>query len=158
MCPLLYISNITFSHSELDCKDKKNQSMSHSGARVHSSRIIFCPHVNRLQVAKEINATRASWSLWFHQGKVFTTKVDNRSYAQVLASSKSTFVNNCNRFVQKQQIVKSTSANNCNGFVQKHQTIRHNQTGISRVKDSLVKKKWLITRLTIHRSQCPIQV
>ena len=76
----------------------------------------------------------------FHQGKAFTIKVDNRSYAQVLAFSKSTSVNNCSMFVQKQQIVKSTSVNHCNEFVQKHQNARPDPGGISRVKDSLVKQ------------------
>ena len=77
--------------------------MSHSGAHVHRSREIFGPQIDINKVTKEINATRAPWSQWFYRGKAFTSKVDTRSYAQVVASSKCTSVNNGIILLEKPQ-------------------------------------------------------
>ena len=68
--------------------------MSHFDAHVHKSRQIFNGQVDKQKLCKELNAPIASWSYWFHQGKVFASKTDSRSYAQVVASSNSnTFAN-----------------------------------------------------------------
>ena len=96
--------------------------MSHSGAHVHKNRDSFGPHIDKNKATKEINATRASWSQWFHQSKAFTSKVDNRSYAQVVASSKGTWVD------------KST------GFLENHQPPRCNPVVRPQVKKSLANK------------------
>ena len=68
--------------------------MSHFSAHVHKSLQIFNGQVDRQKLCKELNAPKASWSHWFHQGKAFVSKTDSRSYAQVAASSNSnTFAN-----------------------------------------------------------------
>ena len=61
--------------------------MSHFCAHVHKSRQILNGQVDRQKFCQELNAPKASWSYWFHQGKAFFSKIDSRSYAQVVASS-----------------------------------------------------------------------
>ena len=51
------------------------------------SREIFSAHLDRNKVCKE--------SHWFHQGKACASKVDNKSYAQVVASSNNAVSNRC---------------------------------------------------------------
>ena len=72
-------SNKIFPHSEMDCRNKKNASSK-------NKEVICQKSVNY----KELHASPASWSHRYCHSKAYTTKVDNRSYVQVLADSKST--------------------------------------------------------------------
>ena len=95
--------------------------MIHFCAHVYRRHTIFVLSIDTNRVTKEINATRASWSQWFQQGKAFTT-VDSRSYAQVVASAKST------------SCTKSTRS------WENHKTLKCNPVVRSLVKRTLVNK------------------
>ena len=89
VCAFSFVSLIVEARKK-PLQKQPSQGMSHFGAHAQKCRQIFGRHVDNHRVHKEIQATTASWLHWYHQGKVYTTNVGRKSYAQVVADCGST--------------------------------------------------------------------
>ena len=61
-----------------------SQGMSHFGTHAHRSRQVFTSSKKECDLRLELAASKAAWSHWFRRDKAFSTKTDNRTYAQVV--------------------------------------------------------------------------